>query len=319
MTMILRANYPDSYENGASFDKAVLAGYDLQPTIFDKIFNVMSPAETPAKDRVRMAALSGVGSPVLVAEGAEIVPVAPTQGYDKTIVFDTFAQAQLITDQAMADDQLGMITRNIQQFGVVFRQWQEDWCAGMLRSGFVTTTYTGGDGLALFSASHTYPGAITAPNGATTQSNTGTQPLSISALDQAISAMMETINAAGKMQSLSPRFLVVPPKLFTTADRMLGSEKLPQSSLNDRNPFNSMGITVVSYPQLAAAAGGSDTAWYLLSEPIMHSLTYWQRDLPTSEMERFTSRKATQYQVSHRAGFGFNDWRGVWGSTGTGV
>lgn len=319
MPLVIRANYPDSYENGALYDKALLVGYEMVTPIFPTIFNVYGPGQTPAKDRVRMTSVSGVGRPVQVSEGAEIIATDPTQGFDKTIIFDKFAQACKITDEAIADDQLGLVTRAAREIGITFREWQEDRCARLLRLGFVSTTYAGGDGLALFSTAHTYPGSITAPDGSTTQSNSGTQPLSASSLDEAVKAMDETINAAGAPSGFAPRYLVVPPALRILSRKLLGSELMPQSSLNDINVMNSLGIIPISLPHLSARAGGSDTAWYLLAEPSRHDLSYWQRDLPTTEVVREGTKQSEQYQVTHRAGFGFNDWRGTWGSTGTGA
>jgi hypothetical protein len=79
-------------------------------------------------------------------------------------------------------------------------------------------------------------------------------------------------------------------------------------------------LNVVVWDYLGAAAGGSDTAWYLVSSQD-HNISWGWRHQPS--VNRLADAVGAKNQVAYwqyyfRAAYGWLDWRGVWGSKGDG-
>lgn len=309
-SLVFSSQFPDSIAHGTLFDAAFLQGYDDRPELYPRIARVYGPEQSPAKDRVRLTSIAGLGAPDAVDEGQEVPSDAPLQGWDKTLVFKKFGKAVDITDEALADDRLGALTEAVRRMGNGFRDWAEAKVAGVYNDAFAGAMYTGGDGKPLCAVDHPRL------DGGPALSNRSTAALSAEALDDALTAVWGTLDNRGRMAALQPKMLLVPPKLWSTAVRLTGSPRLPGGAHNDVNPVYGLGLEVIVNPWLQAASGGSDTAWFLI-DPVYLDVCYFQRTAVVSEAARETSKQVDRYQVTHRAAFGFNEWRGVYGSTGT--
>lgn len=120
------------------------------------------------------------------------------------------------------------------------------------------------DGLALFSASHK---VNPADPGSATYSNTTTGALTLANVASARAAMMELKSADGDVANEDPNVLLVPPALENTARKIAQADQLVYSATATDSPETNVwrgAFTVVVAPQLSAAHGGSDTAWYLI-------------------------------------------------------
>lgn len=108
----------------------------------------------------------------------------------------------------------------------------------------------------------------------------GTQALSISALATGIEAMLARTDPAGAPIFCMPKYLVVPPALKLTADRLLVSATLDYEmagtagavtgpwSFGTTNVIRGMLQVVVNpWLQVAGVAQNGTTAWYLFADP----------------------------------------------------
>jgi len=178
------------------------------------------------------------------------------------------------------------------------------------RLGF--TTALTADGAALFSDTHTNL------NGDTVD-NLETGALSESMLNTMITKLMEQKDQAGVIRGHMPNCLLVPPKLFKTAVEITDSELRSGTGNNDLNVYSAKyGIYVKQSPYLGAAAGGSDTAFFLLAKN--HQVhRFMRQDLVTSLINWDLQRNNNYiYKGEFREVIGAMTYEGSVASTGAG-
>ena len=69
------------------------------------------------------------------------------------------------------------------------------------------------------------------------------------------------------------------------------------------------------FRSLGAAAGGSDTAWFL-QDGSRHELNFFWRVRPEFKWDEEFDTFVAKYRGYMRYSFGVSDWRGLIGSTG---
>lgn len=178
----------------------------------------------------------------------------------------------------------------------------------MFRDGFTATTTA--DGSYLF-ATHTLIG------GGTVVNNT-TAALSTTSLNTAIIALRQQKNQAGVILGNVPSILLVPSALFKKAVEITESALLADTANNNINVYRSAyGITVYTSPYLDTAAGGSDTAWFLLSKN--HAVTRIIRQGVQTALRswEYSNNRTYLYQANFREVVYCPDYVGSYGSTGT--
>jgi hypothetical protein len=97
--------------------------------------------------------------------------------------------------------------------------------------------------------------------------------LSMESLGQAITLFYKQTDAAGLPIMLTPRYLVVPPELAFTAESILASNQVNETTTAGTpspagNPFQGL-LTLIVSPWLSNATmtGSSATAWLVLADP----------------------------------------------------
>lgn len=203
---------------------------------------------------------------------------------------------------------MGVWSKAVADFAMVARVTQDDNAFALFRNGF-TTTLTA-DGQALFST-HTLIGGGT-------QVNNSTAALTPSSFNDAIVNLAQQKNQAGVIMGNVPSVLLVPSALFKKAKEITESALIADSANNNINVYRSaFGITVWTSPYLGAAAGGSDTAWFLLARN--HSITRLIRQGIQTALRDWTysNNRTYLYQANFREAVYAADYVGSYGSTGT--
>lgn len=145
--------------------------------------------------------------------------------------------------------------------------------------------------------------------------NTGAQGVNLTAslalsatnLDTATTAMSQTnaVDEAGKRILITPRWLVVPRQLRTTALQILQSEGSPADATNAINPMRGM-LEPLIHPFLT-----DDTdAWWVLTGDA--GVTVADSGAPVIVTYREEETMSTVVQASFRFGAAVNDWRGAY-------
>lgn len=219
----------------------------------------------------------------------------------------TFAQGIDISKQLFDDNMHGVWAADVADFAVKARDTQDYTAFGLFRNGF--TTALTADGSAIFST-HTLIGGGT-------QSNAGTAALTPTSLNTGLVNMIEQKDQSGVIRGSTPKVLLVPPAVWKHAREITDSALIADLANNNINVYRSaLGITVWTSHWLGAAAGGSDTAWFLLAS--RHGFTRLIRQgLETRLTDWSYSNNLTyRYQANFRENYFCADYAGSYGSTG---
>lgn len=250
------------------------------------------------------------GSGLFPAIGETVaVPLSTPHVTNKqTTLPQTFAQAISISKQLFDDNMHGVWAEDVKDFAMQAKNTQDSTAFGLFRLGF-TSSLTA-DGVSIFNTAHPLIGGGT-------QSNRGTAALAPTSLNDAITNLVEQKNQAGVISGNSPAVLLVPPALWKHAREITDSALIADSGNNNVNVYRSaLGITVWTSHWLGLVAGGSDTAWFLLSK--RHGFTRLIRQgLETALVPwQYSNNLTYSYQANYREAYFCADYAGSFGSTG---
>ena len=240
----------------------------------------------------------------------QTVPEQTPQVTNKqTILVADFASGINLSKDMFDDNMHGVWASTVSDFAVMAQRTQDDNAMALFRNAF-TTTLTA-DGVAFISASHALIG------GGTT-SNIVTGALTPTTLNTAMVSLAEQKNQAGVIMGNTPKVLLVPTALWKHAKEITDSALIADSGNNNLNVWRSaFGFTVYTSPYLGAAAGGSDTAWFLMAEN--HGVRRLVRQgVETALRDWSMSNDRTYfYQANFREEVYVTDYAGTVGSLGT--
>jgi len=225
-----------------------------------------------------------------------------------TIYVQDFADSIEISKDLFDDNMHGVWAEDVKQFAFMARVTQDQNAFQLFVNAF-TTTLTA-DGVAFISASHPLIGGGTV-------SNVISGALSDTTINNAIVALREQKNQAGVILGGVPSILLVPSKLFKLATQLTESALVADNSNNAINVYRSAyGFTVYSSPYLGAAAGGSDTAWFMLTP--QHSVSRLIRQGIETALRpwQYSNNRTYLYQGNFREQVFVPDYAGAVGSTG---
>ncbi len=243
-----------------------------------------------------------------IGETATVPLATPSVRNKQTTRVLMFAQGIDISKQLFDDNMHGVWAEDVRDFAIKAKDTQDFNAFRVFRNGF--TTELTADGNAVFST-HTLIGGGT-------QSNTGTAALTPTSLNTAVVNLLEQKDQAGVIRGSSPAVLLVPPALWKHAREITDSALIADSGNNNVNVYRSaLGITVWTSHWLGVAAGGSDTAWFLLAR--RHGFTRLIRQgLETALTDwRYSNDLTYRYQANFREEVFVADYAGSYGSTGT--
>lgn len=232
----------------------------LDPLVFNQ-----SKAD---KASVIMEVYGGVTAWEATAEEEDLKTGSPRVDDQKVFSISKFTKSVDIPKTFFDDAQHDTIGKMMRDFAFKARVARDKEAMSLFRLGF--TTKTTADGVAVFSNSHSTVHGDTVDN-------LGTSALTESSFNQALVMLGEQRDQSGELVGHPAKCLLVPMALFAEACRITKSELRPGTANNDINAHSSMyDIDVRQSPYLGAAAGGSDTAWFLLGEN--HGAYRWVRE-----------------------------------------
>lgn len=237
-----------------------------------------------------------------------ITSASVKSAFKKTWSVANYLKAVKVPKYYMDDEQWGTVSRMVENMARKGRYTQRKTGFGVFRDGF--TTFTTNSGVALFSASH-------ANINGDTVSNYSTAALAPASLEAGTVSLAEQKDQSGDIGGYEARCLLVPPALFMYACEITDSEMKADTTDNNLNAFSTKyNIYVKQHSQLGAAAGGSDTAWYLLGAD--HNLIRWIRQPIVTDYVHYTNsdQRSSTYIGEYREMYGAITYEGVYGSTG---
>lgn len=279
-------------------------------TNYGNVFHNLSSDRNIEKD----SSASGLSKLVQFSEGEEVSYEEKNQGYDVTYTHTKFGLASQVTQELWEDDQFNQMKRIPTDLARAKMRTLDQAGADIFNYGFTVgggglSTFTAGDAVALFSSAHTRT------DGGSNQSNTTTADLAEDSLETALVSMRATVDNKGQLVSIQPDTLVVPPALEKEARILLDSQQRTGTANNDINPYKGR-LNLVVWDRLGSAAGGSDTAWFVMDKSAHYLNHFMRSDRGLEGPEWDFNTKSAKWSVVCRWSFGWSDWRGIYGSKG---
>jgi len=207
------------------------------------------------------AYFGGLGFPTLKPEGKEITYDDFVQGPTKRWTHVTYGLGTRITEEMIEDTLYGDIPTSMEgsskELGASFGELLEVIVHDIINNGTATTNHTGGDGLALFSASHPLLRGGTWSNIMSPAAD-----LSATSLQTAIDNFTTTKDDSGRYQIIKPKYMFIHPNNAWKAYELLESGYDPESPNNSINSIRKWGLQPIISPYLTGK-----TAFTLMAEP----------------------------------------------------
>ena len=277
------------------------ARYDNQHT---EIF------ETEASDRAfeEEVMIVGFGNASVKGEGNAVEYDNATEGFTARYAHETVALAFSLTEEAVEDnlyDRLG--SRYTKALARSMANTKQIKAASVLNNAF-SSSYTGGDGVALVSNAHPLGGGGTASNRPTAYAD-----LNETSLEDALINVSTLVDDRNLTIALQGRKLIVPPQLQFVADRLLQTPGRVGTSDNDINAIKNMGMVPEGY---VVNNYLTDTdAWFLKTD-CPDGFKHFQRSPMQTALEGDFDTGNMRYKARERYSFGYSNWRAVFASQG---
>lgn len=282
----------------------------IEPT-YPKIFNVMTSERAYEED----VNSTGLGKLVEAQEGGPTQYDDPLFGFKTRYTHKTFKRGFKVTKEMYDDDLYRVMKDMSSKLGTAAARTVDSNAFSVFRNGFNTSYTSYGDAKPLFSTSHTRADGGTAFSNASSTSIALSEPN----LETALIALREQRDDRGELISMADGkvLLLVPLALEKDAVEITGSSLKSGTSNNDLNYYEGR-VDVMSTRWIGATAGGSDTAWFLMV-PGAHRLNLFTREAFNTMDEYDFDTDIMKMKGRMRFSFGWSDYRGVWGSQGTGA
>lgn len=263
---------------------------EQQPGYVNAESGVVFKQDTADSSAVIMEIFKGSGAWENTAEEENLPEGAPRIGNTKTFSVAKFAKSIRIPYEFFKDNKHGSYEKMVANFARRARTTRDKNAFSVFRNHATVLT---ADGVALGSDSHVNL------NGDTVDNLLASSALSETTLNDAIVKLLEMKSQDGEIDGFMPKTLLVPPALFKTACELTKSELRPGTANNDVNVFSSQyGIYIATSPFLGAAAGGSNTTWFLLSDD--HSIMRYVREGVSTDLIDYTFSNNDTYVYKGR-------------------
>lgn len=282
--------------------------YERYVDFYSKIFDIEKSTRAYEED----VKLTNMGLAQVLDQGNMIKYDSFDQGYVSRYIHVQYAKGFAITQIALDDDQYApsLVKKATMELSGKMQITKDIVFANVLNNGFGTTApgSTGGDGVALFSASHPLADGGVASNILTT-------PLALSeaALEQATIQIGQFVDEAGIIMAARESRLVVPLALQYQAARILKNVDRPATADRDINALVRNGRfpedTVVD-PYLT-----SSTAWFIKTD-VANGLKGYMREGIMLESDNDFNTGNVLFKITERYVPYWSDFRGAFASAG---
>jgi len=251
--------------------------------------------------------LSGFGNAGVKPEGSSVNYDAATETFTARYTHETLALAFSITEEAIEDNLYDRLaSRYTKALARSMANAKQVKAANVLNRGF-NSSYTGGDGLELFSTAHVLVSG-TEQNELSTAAD-----LNETSLEQAMIDIAALTDERGLKIAAQGRKMIVPSALQFTAERLLKSVGRTGTADNDISAVVSMNVIPQGY---VVNHYLTDTdAWFIKTD-VPNGLKHFVRAPIKTAMEGDFETGNVRYKARERYSFGWSDWRGVFGSPG---
>ena len=264
--------------------------------------------ETSERSFEEETKLSGFSAAPVKNEGSAIRYDNGQEAWTARYNHETIALGFSLTEEAIEDNLYDSLSaRYTKALARAMAYTKQVKAASVLNNGF-SSTYPGGDGVALFSTAHPLVSGGTNSNTPSTQVD-----LSETALENAVIQIAAWTDERGLLIAARPRKLIVPPALQFVATRLLETQLRPGTNDNDVNAIVNNGSIPEGYTINHYL---TDTnAWFLTTD-VPNGMKHFVRMPLTNSMDGDFDTGNVRYKARERYSFGFSDPLGMFASQG---
>ena len=263
--------------------------------------------ETSERSFEEETKLSGFSAAPVKAEGAAIAYDNAQEAWTARYNHETIALGFSITEEAVEDNLYDSLSkRYTKALARAMAYTKQVKAASVLNNGF-SSSYTGGDGQPLFSASHPLV------SGGTNSNRLTASDLNETSLEAAVIQIAGWTDERGLLIAAKPNKLIVPPALMFVAKRLLDTELRVATADNDINALKAMGSIPGGYTVNHFL---TDTnAWFLTTD-VPNGMKHFVRTPLQNSMDGDFDTGNVRYKSRERYSFGWSDPLGMFASPG---
>jgi len=302
--------------NRASISKELLPGLNAVFGLeYGEVDNEHAPLfATENSDRAfeEEVLFTGFGSAPVKGEGAAVTYDDAQESYTARYTHETVALGFAITEEAMEDNLYDTFAKlRAKALARAMANTKQVKAADVFNNGF-STSHVGGDGAALFSASHPTIGAGN-------QSNLlSAADLSEASLETALISISKIKDDRGILVGAQAESLHIPSDLVFTADQILNSTLSTTivnnaTNVNDINSIRNQGLLPKGY---FVNRRFTDTNAFFIKTNVPNGTKMFVRSPLQTKMEPDFDTGNLRFKARERYAFGWSDWRGFFGNAG---
>ena len=252
--------------------------------------------------------LSGFAAAAVKNEGSAIQYESGQEAWTSRYNHETIALGFALTEEAVEDNLYDSLSaRYTKALARAMAYTKQVKAAAVLNNGF-NAAYTGGDGQALFSATHPLVSGGTNSNQPTTAAD-----LNETSLEAAVIQIAAWTDERGLLIAAKPKKLLVPPALQFVATRLLETEGRVGTTDNDLNALKSNGAIPEGYAINHFFT--DNNAWFLTTD-VPNGLKHFVRQALVTSSDSDFDTGNMRYKARERYSFGWSDSLGIYGSSG---
>jgi hypothetical protein len=253
--------------------------------------------------------LSGFGAAPVKDEGSTISYDTAQESFVARYTHETIAMGYSITEEAMEDNlYVSLSGRYTKALARAMSYTKQVKGAYPLNNGF-STTFSSGDGVALFSTAHPLVSGGTNSN----RPSAGAD-LNETSLEDAIIQIGKYTDERGLKIAARARKLIVPSDLQFVATRLLQSDYKVGSADNDVNAIKTNGVIPEGY---SVNHYLTDTNAFFITTDVPDGMKHFVRSPMTTAMDGDFETGNVRYKARERYSFGVSDPLGIYGSPGS--
>jgi len=282
--------------------------FGLQYATYDQEHKEIYETETSERSFEEETKLSGFSAAPVKNEGSAISYDNAQEAWTARYNHETIALGFSLTEEAIEDNLYDSLSaRYTKALARAMAYTKQVKAAAVLNNGF-SNAYAGGDGVALFSASHPLVSGGTNSNIPSTPAD-----LNETSLENAVIQISLWTDERGLLIAAKPNKLVVPPALQFTATRLLETELRVSTADNDINALKNNGSIPGGYTINHFL---TDTnAWFLCTD-VPNGMKHFVRTPLQQSMDGDFDTGNVRYKSRERYSFGWSDPLGMFGSAG---
>ena len=253
--------------------------------------------------------LSGFGAAPVKDEGSAITYDTAQESFVARYTHETIGLGFSITEEAMEDNlYVSVSARYTKALARAMSYTKQVKAAYPLNNGF-STTFSSGDGVALFSTAHPLVNGGTNSN----RPSTGAD-LNETSLEDAIIQIGKYVDERGLKIAAKARKLIIPSDLQFVATRLLQSDYRVGTADNDINAVKTNGVIPEGY---SVNHYLTDTNAFFITTDVPDGMKHFVRAPMTTTMDGDFDTGNVRYKARERYSFGVSDPLGIFGSPGS--